>query len=75
MDTSYYHNVIIQSSEQKCRIMCDFKMTLGAKSCLNQCRVDTGEDGNLLPVNVYKRLGGDMRELTRLVDKSLRLVT
>ena len=71
METLYYHNVVIQSSEQKHRITCDLKMTLGAKSCLNQCKVETGSHGNLLPVNVYKRLGGNMRELTRLVDKSV----
>ena len=49
-------------------------MTLGANSCLNQCQVDTGADGNLLPRNVYKKLGGNMKELTRMVDKSVRLV-
>ena len=42
---------------------------------LKQCKVDTGADGNLLPVNIYKRLGGSMRELTRMVDKSVRLLT
>ena len=36
VETLYYHNVAIQSSEQKHRMMCDLKMTLGAKSCLNQ---------------------------------------
>ena len=50
-------------------------MTLGAKSCLNQCEVDTGTDENLLPINVCKRLGGNMRELTKSVDKYVRLVT
>ena len=34
VETLYYHGVVIHSSEQKCRIMCDIKMTLGAKSCL-----------------------------------------
>ena len=74
VETFYYHDVVIQSSEQKHRIMCDLKMTLGAKSCLNQCKVDTGADGNLLPINVYKRFGENMRELTTLVDKHVRLV-
>ena len=53
--TLYYHNVVIQASEQKCRIICDLKMTLGAKSCLNQCKVGIGVDGNLLPTNACKR--------------------
>ena len=60
MESLNYHDVVIQSSEQKCRIMCDLKMTL---------------DGNLLPINGYKRLGGNMRESTRMVDRSVRLVT
>ena len=74
METLYYHDVVIQSSEQKLRIMYDLKMTLGAKSGLNQCKVDTGTDGNLLPINVYIRLVGNFREFTRTVDKYIRLV-
>ena len=36
VETLNYHDGVIQSSEQKHRIMCDLKMTLGAKSCLYQ---------------------------------------
>ena len=54
--------------------MCDLKMTLGPISFFNQCKVDTGADRNLLPINVYKGIGGNMRELTRVVVKSVRLV-
>ena len=73
-ETLYHHSVAIQFSEQKCRIMYDLKMKMGAKSCLNQSKVDTRADRNFLPVNVYKRLGGNMRELTRIVDKYARFV-
>ena len=45
-------------------------MNLGTKS-LNQC---TGVDGNLLQISVYKCLGGNVHELAKSIDKSVRLV-
>ena len=54
--------------------MCDLKMSLGTKSCLNQCKIDTGADGNLLPIIVYKCLGGNVGELAKSIDKFVRLV-
>ena len=53
----YYHDVVISSTGQaKCRIMCNLKMNLGNNSCVNKCKVDSGGDGNLLPISVYKHL-------------------
>ena len=58
-ETLYYHDVVIHSNEQvKCRFMYYLKMNLGNNSCLNKCKVDTGADDNLLPIGVYKHLGG-----------------
>ena len=71
VETLYYHDVVICSNEQaKCRILCDLKINLGTKTCLKQCKVDTGADGNLLPVSVYKCLGGNVHELDKSVDRS-----
>ena len=50
-------------------------MNLGTKSCLNQCKVDTGADDNLLPISVHKSLDGSLHELAKAIDKSMRLVT
>ena len=50
-------------------------MTLnGKKSCLNQCKIDTGADGNLCPVSMFKQLGDNMAELRETIDKTMRLV-
>ena len=54
--------------------MCNLKMNLGNNSCLNKCKVDTGADGNLLPVGVYKCLGGNVNKLAKTIDRSVRLV-
>ena len=55
--------------------MCNLKMTLnGKKTCLNQCKIDTGANGNLLPVSMFKQLGGIMTELRETIGKSVRLV-
>ena len=73
--TFYCYDVVIHSSEQaKCRIMCDLKVNIGSKSCLNQCKIITGADGSLLPVSVYKCLVGNVCELAKSIDKSVRLV-
>ena len=42
------------------------KMNLGTKSCLKQCKVDTGADCNLLAICAYKCLGGNVCELVNL---------
>ena len=74
-ETLYYHDVVISSSEQaKHRIMCDLKMNLGNNSYLNKCKVDTGVDGNLLPIGVYKHLGSNVNKLAKTIDRSVRLV-
>ena len=71
----YYHDVVIHSSEQaKCRLMYNLKRNFGTKSCLNQCKVDTVVDGNLFPIGVYKHLGGNVCELAKSIDKSMRLI-
>ena len=49
-------------------------MSLGTKSCLNKFKVDTGADGNLLPIGVYKHLGGNVDKLAKTIARSLRLV-
>ena len=49
-------------------------MNLGTKSCLNKCKVDTGVDGNLLPIGVYKHIGGNVDKLAKTIDRSVRLV-
>ena len=54
--------------------MCDLKMNLGTKSYLNKCKVDTGVDGNLLPMVVYKHLGGNVDKLAKIIDTFVRLV-
>ena len=75
VETLYYQDVAISSSEQaKCRIMCDLKMNLGTKSCLNKCTVDTGAGGNLLPTGVYKCLSDNVDKLAKTIDRSVRLV-
>ena len=75
VESLYYNDVVIHSSEQaKCRIMCNLKMNLCTKSCLNQCKVDTGADGNLLPIGIYKHLGGNADRLAYTIDRSVRLV-
>ena len=48
-------------------------MNLGTNFCLNQCKVDTGVNGNLLAMSIYKCLGGNMCELAKSTDKSARL--
>ena len=45
------------------------KINLGTKSCLNQCKVDTGVDDNLLLISVYKCPGGNVFELAKSVGK------
>ena len=54
--------------------MYHLKINLANDSCLNRCRVDTGVDGNLLPIGVYKCLGGNVDKLARTIDRSVRLV-
>ena len=49
-------------------------MNLGTKSCLYQCKVDTGVDCNLMLINVYKCLGGNVHELAKSIDKTASLV-
>ena len=74
VETMDYHDVVISSSEQaKCRIMCNLKMKLGTKSCLNKCK-DTGMNGNVLPIGVYKCHGGNVDKLAKTIDRSVRLV-
>ena len=53
--------------------MCNLKMNLGTKSCLNKCKVDTGADGNLLPIGVYKCLGGNVDKLAKTTNRFVRL--
>ena len=48
-------------------------MNLGTKSCLNKCKVDTGVDGNLLPIGVHKYLDGNVDKLPKATDRSVRL--
>ena len=74
--TLYYHDVRIHCNDQhNCKIICDLKMTLYVKkSCLNQCKIDTGADGNLLPVSMFKQLGGNMAEWRETIDKSMTLL-
>ena len=76
VETLYYHDVVIHSSEQaKCRIRCNLKTNFGTKSCLNPCMVDTGVDGNLLPIGVYKCLGGNVHKLAKSIDRYMRCVS
>ena len=74
--TLYYHDVRIHSNGQdKCKTMCNLNMTLnGKESCQNQCKIDTGVEGSLLPVSMFKQLGGNMTELRETIDTSVRLV-
>ena len=53
--------------------MKDMKMNLGTKSRL-KCKVDTGVNDNLLPIGVYKCLGGIVDKLAKMIDRSVRLV-
>ena len=39
------------------------------------CKVDTGVDDNLLPICVYKHLGGNVDKLAKTIDRSVRLVS
>ena len=48
-------------------------MNLGNNSCLYTCEVDTGADGNMLPIGVYKHLGGNVGKLAKTIDRSVRL--
>ena len=49
-------------------------MNLDTKSCLNKCKSDTGVDGNLLPLSVYKCCGGNVDKLAKTIDRYGRLV-
>ena len=75
VETLYYFDVVISSSEQaECRIMYNLKMNPGNNFCLNKCKVDTGVGSNLLPIGVYKHLGGNKNKLAKTIDRSLRPV-